>query len=300
MTSYELGITMALLASFSWALAAVFYRKALTRITNPLVTNFLRTPLAIIVLLIISVCMGSYNLLITSLSQLDVALSLLIATIVMNIIGDTLYLVSIRNVGVSVAYPVSYSYPILVAILALIFLREEIYPTLIIGTIIALTGVWLISQNISEESENIREYSFVLGIIAALGAATSWSIGIILFRVLVGSINTVIVGIIKLLFLLILSSPAVLTNVNYIKNEVNNRILLFALVGGLFGVGVGDWFFYISLYNLGAAIAAALTTSSPLLSLILAFLILHEKITKKRFVGTILIILGVILISLKY
>jgi len=291
---------MALLASFSWALAAVFYRKALTRITNPLVTNFLRTPLAIIVLLIISVCMGSYNLLITSLSQLDVALSLLIATIVMNIIGDTLYLVSIRNVGVSVAYPVSYSYPILVAILALIFLHEEIYPTLIIGTIIALTGVWLISQNSSEESENIREYSFVLGIIAALGAATSWSIGIILFRVLVRSINTVIVGIIKLLFLLILSSPAILTNVNYIKNEINNRILLFALVGGLFGVGVGDWFFYISLYNLGAAIAAALTTSSPLLSLILAFLILHEKITKKRFVGTILIILGVILISLKY
>lgn len=300
MTSYELGITMALLASFSWALAAVFYRKALTRITNPLVTNFLRTPLAIIVLLIISVCMGSYNLLITSLSQLDVALSLLIATIVMNIIGDTLYLVSIRNVGVSVAYPVSYSYPILVAILALIFLHEEIYPTLIIGTIIALTGVWLISQNISEESENIREYSFLSGIIAALGAATSWSIGIILFRILVGSINTVIVGIIKLLFLLILSSPAVLTNINYIKNEVNNRILLFALVGGLFGVGIGDWFFYISLYNLGAAIAAALTTSSPLLSLILAFLILHEKITKKRFVGTILIILGVILISLKY
>ena len=300
MTSYELGITMALLASLSWALAAVFYRKALTRITNPLVTNFLRTPLAIIVLLIISVCMGSYNLLITSLSQLDVALSLFIATIVMNIIGDTLYLVSIRNVGVSVAYPVSYSYPILVAILALIFLHEEIYPTLIIGTIIALTGVWLISQNTSEESENIREYSFLSGIIAALGAATSWSIGIILFRILVGSINTVIVGIIKLLFLLILSSPAVLTNINYIKNEVNNRILLFALVGGLFGVGVGDWFFYISLYNLGAAIAAALTTSSPLLSLILAFLILHEKITKKRFVGTILIILGVILISLKY
>ena len=300
MTSYELGITMALLASFSWALAAVFYRKALTRITNPLVTNFLRTPLAIIVLLIISVCMGSYNLLITSLSQLDVALSLFIATIVMNIIGDTLYLVSIRNVGVSVAYPVSYSYPILVAILALIFLHEEIYPTLIIGTIIALTGVWLISQNSSEESENIREYSFLSGIIAALGAATSWSIGIILFRILVGSINTVIVGIIKLLFLLILSSPAILTNINYIKNEVNNRILLFALVGGLFGVGVGDWFFYISLYNLGAAIAAALTTSSPLLSLILAFLILHEKITKKRFVGTILIILGVILISLKY
>jgi len=244
--------------------------------------------------------MGSYNLLITSLSQLDIALSLLIATIVMNIIGDTLYLVSIRNVGVSVAYPVSYSYPILVAILALIFLREEIYPTLIIGTIIALTGVWLISQNSSEESGNIREYSFLSGIIAALGAATSWSIGIILFRILVGSINTVIVGIIKLLFLLILSSPAVLTNINYIKNEVNNRILLFALVGGLFGVGIGDWFFYISLYNLGAAIAAALTTSSPLLSLILAFLILHEKITKKRFVGTILIILGVILISLKY
>ncbi|MCD6490923.1 MAG: EamA family transporter [Candidatus Korarchaeota archaeon] len=43
---------------------------------------------------------------------------------------------------------------------------------------------------------------------------------------------------------------------------------------------------------------SALTTSSPLLSLLLAFILLKEKITWKQILGTILIVMGVLIISM--
>ena len=59
---------------------------------------------------------------------------------------------------------------------------------------------------------------------------------------------------------------------------------------------MGDWFLYISLSKIGAARATALTTSAPLLSLLLATIILKEKVSKRQVLGTILIIVGVILV----
>lgn len=289
---------MALLASFSWAFAAILYRKALFKSTNPLITNCLRTPIAILVLFCILILSGNLATFLASIYEPNIILVLLIATIIMNIIGDTLYLISIRDVGVSIAYPLSYTYPIMVALIASIILKEKINIFLIFGTVLGILGVWLISQKTSNGNK-ISSSNFIIGISSAIGASFSWSVGIVIFRIAVSNADPINVGTIKLLLLFMLSSPSIILKHEDVKKTIDKRTLMFAMVGGIFGVGIGDWFFYISLASVGAAIAAALTTSAPLLSVILAYLILKEKIVKKQIIGTILIVIGVLIISLK-
>ncbi|MEX2689031.1 MAG: EamA family transporter [Candidatus Njordarchaeum guaymaensis] len=90
----------------------------------------------------------------------------------------------------------------------------------------------------------------------------------------------------------------VLLKLDQARREIDKKTLIIAMIGGIFGIGVGDWFFYLSLANIGASVTSALTTSSPLLSLFLAFILLKEKITWKQILGTILIIAGVLIISI--
>jgi len=58
---------------------------------------------------------------------------------------------------------------------------------------------------------------------------------------------------------------------------------------------VGDWLFYVGLDEIGASLAATITTSSPMMSLLLAIILLKERMNAKQAFGVLLIILGVLL-----
>jgi len=297
MGSGIIGFIFALLAAFSWALAATFYRRALLEDVNPLVTNLLRIPLALVFLVAYSSLTGELVYMFGYFSDFRVIAILFIATFIMNVIGDTTYLLSIRNVGVSVAYPISYSYPLLVALIASFFLDEKLYLSLFAGTFIAIIGIWLLSKkNKSISVIKSRKKRFIIGILSAFCASLSWSIGIVIFKISVMKVKPISVAIIKLILLFIMVSPSIKINYSFIKLNLNRVTLLFALIGGLFGIGIGDFFFYMSLNNIDASISAALTTVSPLFTLLLAVIYLREEIKLNQVIGTTLIVLGVTLV----
>ena len=92
MGSGIIGFIFALLAAFSWALAATFYRRALLEDVNPLVTNLLRIPLALVFLVAYSSLTGELVYMFGYFSDFRVIAILFIATFIMNVIGDTTYL----------------------------------------------------------------------------------------------------------------------------------------------------------------------------------------------------------------
>ncbi|MHA1665683.1 MAG: DMT family transporter, partial [Candidatus Njordarchaeales archaeon] len=241
------GIIMGLSASISWASAAVLYRKALQKSTNPFITSLIRTPIALFTLLLITIFNGKLPLISGILSSISSLLILMLATFVMNILGDTLYLLSIRNVGVAMGYPISYTYPILVAILAWIILGETLNSILFIGIILGVLGVWLISQKSADSKLEKQQYGFLAGILAAIGASLSFSIGIIIFRIAVTDLDPILVAVVKLFFLILMCSPIVLLKLDQARREIDKKTLIIAMIGGFFGIGVGDWFFYLSL-----------------------------------------------------
>lgn len=293
MSSYIVGVISTFLAAFSWSLAAVFYGKALSGIKNPILMNVVRIPLAIVVLVFYTIMVGELAYLIASLTNIQFLFYLTVATIIMNVVGDSLYLLAIRNAGVAVGVPLSYMYPVYVALLASLILHEQLTFLIFLGTIIAVSGVWLVSRKEQLRTEK-REYNPLIGVLAGVSAAISFSLGIILFKIVVGQTNPIVTAVIKLLILLALISPSIPIKFNEIKNA-SRKSLMIGMIGGIFGIGVGDLFFYEGLNNITATLATTITTSTHIISLIMAITILKERVNIKQIIGVLLIIIGIIL-----
>ncbi len=71
---------------------------------------------------------------------------------------------------------------------------------------------------------------------------------------------------------------------------------LYAIIAGIFG-GAGYVFFVKSLEHGKASIIIPLTALYPAITVLLAFLILHEKLTLTHVLGIILALVAVILLS---
>jgi len=69
------------------------------------------------------------------------------------------------------------------------------------------------------------------------------------------------------------------------------------VVGGFLD-GIGTILFYLSVISIGVSRASVLASSTPILSLVLAALVLKERIQRKQLIGIILVILSTYLVSL--
>ncbi|RLE72595.1 MAG: hypothetical protein DRJ37_02505 [Thermoprotei archaeon] len=73
--------------------------------------------------------------------------------------------------------------------------------------------------------------------------------------------------------------------------------LKYVVVGGFLD-GIGTILFYLSVISIGVSRASVLASSTPILSLVLAALVLKERIQRKQLIGIILVILSTYLVSL--
>ena len=96
------GVLAAFFASFSWALAAVLYRKALTGFSDPWITNGLRAAPTLLFLLLLAVFVGKIDDFYFSLTNIHDLTIIFVATVIAIVVGDTFYMIALRNVGVSI------------------------------------------------------------------------------------------------------------------------------------------------------------------------------------------------------
>jgi len=290
-----LGVILGVVAGFGaamlWAFSAIVYKKGLRDDVDSIIANCFRAPLGFIVLFLICLVYRKMGTLSHVAGNSRVIIILLIAVFIMNILGDILYLTAIQKIGVSVAYPLSYTYPLAVALISSIILKLPLHPLVIVGTFISLIGIYIMSTEKGKE----EKYSSV-GILATLGASFSWAIGIVIYSLLVLEIDPLALGTLKLAILILLSVPVFTIRYTIKKPKIHTKLISFISLGGLLGVGLGDLVFYISLDNISAPVASALTTAAPFLSQILACIFLGEKLTKHKISGTSLIVIGLLIV----
>ena len=76
------------------------------------------------------------------------------------------------------------------------------------------------------------------------------------------------------------------------------QTLFASILSGSIGLGLGDLFYLISIKQVGAARAVTITSSYPLITLLLSYLLLGEEIDWYIGLGTVLVVLGIAFISL--
>ena len=172
---YILGVLASIATAVLFASTNVVYKKLGDRITTleiVITRTLVSIPLAI-VLVLPPFNPDGINLTPTGVGFL--AISMIIGLV----IGDFLYFESQEKIGVSRAFPIAASYPLLVYFLAALFLEEPVYLSRIIGAVMVIVGVGLITHDQNIQAKNSLDEDrrkIILGVAFALITFVAWAL----------------------------------------------------------------------------------------------------------------------------
>jgi len=294
-----IGELAALGAALTWTASAVLYKEALSK-ARPVPVNVVRLLCTSVILLVCLVVVGRFWAL-ANLSSYAMWLAGISGIVGLGF-GDTLYMVSLKHIGVARSVPITCTYPLFGLLWAILLKGENVTIQLTVGTVAIVIGVWLLSR---EERTNVTDKKkiMIIGVVAALAAALLWSISIAMVDVAVtlpetGSldyalaINTLrtAAGAVAL----VIFAPVIDRKPGFLKFE--RRTLLALIAGGIVALGLG-WFLlaYSFLYIPGSQ-AVPISSTTPLFSTLVGITLLHERITARNVAGSVIIVLAIFVI----
>jgi drug/metabolite transporter (DMT)-like permease len=139
----KLGILAALGTSLCWACGVSIFKITLAN-TDPFILAsvrmlFLLPALGVFMILPFGKKSSSENL--TRFNILAMFLSGLMSLLV----GDTLYLVGLERTKANIAAPLASTTPLFAAIIAILFLKEEVSKRVLVGTLLVTAGIVLLT-----------------------------------------------------------------------------------------------------------------------------------------------------------
>ncbi len=280
-----LGELLTILSAMIWALSSVFYKAGL-KTMKPTTVNTIRPIVALFFLVGVIIITGDFKD-ISNLTTRDI-IYIFLSTISGVVIGDLLYMFSLRTVGIARAYPISNTYPLFTILMARLFLGEIITFKLISGAILIIIAIFLIS-------EKDFELDIKKGVIFALGASFFWGTSMIIMKLAMSTVNPIVFSTIRMgIFAFFL----LLYTMRYEKIEFTkvNRSWIIVAIGGILDLGVGIPLFLEALKYIDASRAAPLNGTAPIFAIIFTILFTKEKVTSRIIFGVILSFLGVLII----
>ena len=294
-----IGELAALGAAISWAIAPILYRKALAN-TKPISANIVRCATNAGVLVAVLLLFGKVGAL--AALPMGTVLLVVVSGIVGLGIGDTLYMIGLKYVGVSRAVPLAATYPLFSLVWATFVLRQPLSVIAVGGAAIIVCGIWLLSRKNSQDANDaVKGKLASIGVVVSLITAVIWSVSITLMDVAASSANTldgnyaiITLRIASIALFFMLLAPFLDREHGFLKMKRSTIISL--CVGGLVANGVGWLLMNYSFLNIAVSQAVPISSTSPLFATVAGLMLFHEKMTPKAVVGAIAIVVGIALI----
>jgi len=274
-----LNPTYALLAALIWAISPIYYRGFLAKF-DFLSFNVLRTAGASLALAVPAAYYWS-----------PAGLGYVIpGGIITLAVGDSLFLLAIRESGASVASPVVYTYVLMIQLLG-VALGQAVPTAYLASALMVAAGVYVLSRGGGGKPR-------VRGIALALSAGALWTVGqeLIQFSTSAGGDFVVVT------FVRNASAAAALTTAYLLTRKRRSwprglspreyAIMLFFIVSDL---AVGSSLFVYSIATIGVALTVILTSLSPLLTQFFARALGKESPSPRDFAGGVLIVAALVL-----
>lgn len=218
-----------------------------------------------------------------------------------NIIGDVLLFISIRTIGVSLASPISSAYPLIVALISWLYLKDSPSPLVLLGTCLIIGG--LILLNLQKESHE-KQKKHLLGAIAALGAAFCWAIGLLINRQLIANgLSPFAVTFWRGFFFNIMAFLFLVFTYRSNKNSWSRlrsfslSTWIYATGAGILALVVGAIAYSTSLKTLPVTVATPIAASSPFIAALGGWYAFGEYLRYHQWLGVALVILGAIAVA---
>ena len=296
------GEIAALLTSVCWAFNSVVFTRAGRRVGSVTV-NYVRLWIAFIALLLL------HLLLFGTLFPFDIEprrfLYLGVSGLLGFALGDALLFEAFLLIGPRLATLLVLLAPVFSALLAWVVIGEELRLLEIIGILVTIAGLaWVVAEKtVPIDTITAKQpQKYRLGILLAVGGAVGQAVGLLLSRLgLEGGYSAISANHVRVstaaLALLVLSLLQGKTRTHVAKMK-DKKALLEITAGSLTGPVLGVILSLEAIAHTHIGVASTLMSLTPVLLLPVSYLLFKEKITARAIIGTMIALLGVILLFL--
>ncbi|WP_226086495.1 DMT family transporter [Mesobacillus sp. S13] len=194
----------------------------------------------------------------------------------------------------SAGWLISFS-PIFTVLLSVLFLHEKMDLKKGIGMVVAIAGVFLVTTTRSGHS---FEFALNIGFILMILSTLNWAVYSILLKRLQIPYPALLVTFYMSLIGFMLTLPFIIRNKGWeslpLLTQTEWAHLLFLAI---FVSGIGYWYWGKALEVLDASRVSTFIYLEPLVTLIAAIFLLHEKFILISAIGGIIIIIGVAIVN---
>ncbi len=204
-------------------------------------------------------------------------------------LGSLFYFYSLKYLAAGIASVIFFTYPVIVACLAVPIYKEKLAPRLICALSLALGGIFLIS-GIGREIGGIS----LTGVILVLCGCVCYAFfGLIGQKTVANADPISITATLSLVALIII---AFFSNHDLVfLYHLSWKQVLIGLTMAVANTLLAVLFFLKGVQEIGASRATLISTAEPPLSILLAFIVLGETLTLWQLFGSVLVFGGMIL-----
>jgi drug/metabolite transporter (DMT)-like permease len=216
-------------------------------------------------------------------------------------VGDLLYLTSQSRIGISRAFPIAMTFPVITYFFSILFLNEPLLITRLVGVVLAIIGISIISREQARQHKNNSEEPDasspirwdILGLVLAILAALSWATATVILQIGLVSADPIDSNLIRILIGSLFLLPLFLIAQRRGMPIPTRRATKYVVIAGFFGMGIGSILYVNAVFITGAAVTSVIAATAPLFALPFTIIFLKEKVTPLILLGTILTICGV-------
>ena len=288
------GSTLGLIGAALYAFSLVVYRSQKDEIT-PLAISAIKMWVALpFMALLMLLLIGVTPIVVPILTVVILALSIILGAVV----GDTIYLVSQERIGVSYAFPIAMSFPILTFAFTIWFLGEPVILSRLVGVFIAVTGVIMISreQNRASGDDETKMRYDLLGIGLAVLVSILYATATTILQVGIEDVDPIVGNFIRIIFGSIVFIPMVGFATSRGMPRPTKRAAKLVVVAAFFGMAVGSLLYVAAVKYAGAAIASVMGTVAPLFAVPVSVFYLKERLTRMAALGIAFTVIGVVMV----
>ncbi|MGY5881658.1 MAG: DMT family transporter [Candidatus Thorarchaeota archaeon] len=293
---YAIGILCAIAATVFFGITNVVYKKIDNEISViDIVVTRIWVSLPISYVFAVGSA-GTVNFSIPAEAMIPLAVSMILGIV----IGDTMYFFSQERIGVGRAFPIVMSYPLVVYALAALFLGEPVILQRVLGAVIVVIGVSLIARaEYSEKTENNTRWNTRdrnVGLLLAFVTIVVWSVSDVTFQYGLIGVGAAEANFYRMVVASIVYIPIFMISLRGGRRLPSRKISSIAMITGFFSIGLSLIVYSFAVKFVGATITSVMIASAPVITAPLSALYLREDVNSKVGIGTILTILGILLV----
>ena len=292
---YILGVISAFLAMLSFGVTNVLYKK-MSEDINVMDIMFTRMWVSLPIAYLFAVVAAKS---ITFTIPVESLFPLILSMVIGILIGDGMYFYSQERIGVARAFPIAMSYPLLVYFLAAVFLGEPVILQRVLGAFIVVFGVIMIARAEQDETKNTNrwdESDLRKGLILAFLVLICWALSDVIFQYGLNGVAPAEANFYRTLAASLILVPVCLFSFRGGRLPPNKQVMIFALGTGVVGLGFSLVAYSFAVKLVGATVTSLIVSSAPMFTAPLSAVYLDEDVNRKIVVGTILTIIGVLLV----